>query len=57
MRFMICLLYTSIRSHSKTLYTKLGVHNKQELIDLVDAAEGPRFENAAASQAENLAAG
>ena len=53
----LCLSTNTIRSHSKTLYTKLGVHNKQELIDLVDAAEGPRFENAAASQAENLAAG
>ena len=53
----LCLSTNTIRSHSKTLYTKLGVHNKQELIDLVDAAEGPRLENATASQAENLAAG
>ncbi|MBS6941684.1 MAG: hypothetical protein KH142_09530, partial [Slackia piriformis] len=26
----------TIRSHSKTLYAKLGVHSKQELIDLVE---------------------
>lgn len=33
----LCLSANTIRSHSKTLYTKLGIHSKQELIDLVDA--------------------
>lgn len=32
----LCLSQNTIRSHSKTLYTKLGVHSKQELISLVD---------------------
>lgn len=29
----------TIRSHSKTLYTKLGVHSKQELLNLVEEVE------------------
>lgn len=33
----LCLSPNTIRSHSKTLYTKLGVHSKQEVIDLIDA--------------------
>lgn len=37
----LVLSSNTIRSHSKTLYTKLGVHSKQELIDLVER-EGDR---------------
>lgn len=32
----LVLSANTIRSHSKTLYAKLGVHSKQELIDLVE---------------------
>lgn len=32
----LVLSTNTIRSHSKTLYAKLGVHSKQELIDLVE---------------------
>ena len=32
----LCLSPNTIRSHSKTLYAKLGVHSKQELLNLVD---------------------
>lgn len=32
----LVLSSNTIRSHSKTLYAKLGVHSKQELIDLVE---------------------
>ena len=32
----LCLSPNTIRSHSKTLYTKLDVHSKQELLNLVD---------------------
>lgn len=35
----LCLSPNTIRSHCKTLYTKLGIHSRQELIDLVDAAD------------------
>lgn len=37
----LVLSSNTIRSHSKTLYAKLGVHSKQELIDLVER-EGDR---------------
>lgn len=37
----LCLSPNTIRSHSKTLYTKLGVHSKQELLNLVENAEEP----------------
>lgn len=32
----LCLSENTIRSHSKSLYTKLGIHSKQELLDLVE---------------------
>lgn len=35
----LVLSENTIRSHSKTLYTKLGVHSKQELIDLVESIQ------------------
>ena len=35
----LVLSENTIRSHSKTLYTKLGVHSKQELIDLVESVQ------------------
>lgn len=35
----LVLSANTIRSHSKTLYAKLGVHSKQELIDLVERQE------------------
>ena len=31
------LTENTVRSHAKHLYTKLDVHSKQELMDLVDA--------------------
>lgn len=34
----LCLSENTIRSHSKSLYTKLGIHSKQELLDLVEEA-------------------
>ncbi len=34
----LCLSENTIRSHSKSLYTKLGIHSKQELLDLVESA-------------------
>ena len=37
----LCLSPNTVRSHCKTLYTKLGIHSRQELIDLVDAVEAP----------------
>ena len=40
----LCLSPNTIRSHCKTLYTKLGVHSRQELIDLVDTVDDS-FEN------------
>ena len=36
----LVLFSSTIRSHSKTLYAKLGVHSKQELIDLVEREGG-----------------
>lgn len=38
----LVLSSNTIRSHSKTLYAKLGVHSKQELIDLVERQEEKR---------------
>lgn len=35
----LVLSENTIRSHSKTLYTKLGVHSKQELLDLVESID------------------
>lgn len=35
----LVLSENTIRSHSKTLYTKLDVHSKQELIDLVESIQ------------------
>lgn len=35
----LCLSVNTIRSHCKTLYVKLGVHRKQELLDLLHADE------------------
>jgi DNA-binding CsgD family transcriptional regulator len=29
----------TVRTHLKSLYKKLGVHSKQEIIDMVDACE------------------
>ena len=29
----------TVRTHMKNIYVKLGVHSKQEVIDLVDAFE------------------
>ena len=36
----LCLSENTIRSHSKSLYTKLGIHSKQELLDLVEEISG-----------------
>lgn len=35
----LVLSENTIRSHSKTLYTKLGVHSRQELLDLVESVD------------------
>jgi len=32
------LSYSTVRAHSRNIYTKTGVHSKQELIDLVESA-------------------
>ncbi|OUO89708.1 hypothetical protein B5F40_09975 [Gordonibacter sp. An230] len=42
----LCLSPNTIRTHSKTLYAKLGVHSKQELLNLVDEVEQPRAKGA-----------
>lgn len=42
-------LYVSentVRSHSKKLYAKLGVHSKQEMLDLIDRAKGGNVSSA-----------
>lgn len=36
----LCISLNTVTSHIKHIYTKLGVHTRQELIDLVDQAQG-----------------
>lgn len=43
---MLCLSRNTVRSHVSRLYSDLGVHNRQELIDLIDqSSDGRRAES------------
>ena len=37
----LCISNSTARTHARNIYRKLGIHSKQELIDMVEGAEGP----------------
>ena len=37
----LCISNSTARTHARNIYRKLGIHSKQELIDMVESAEGP----------------
>lgn len=36
----VCVSENTIKTHVRHVYTKCGIHNKQELIDLVEGSRG-----------------
>lgn len=39
----LCISWNTVRGHSRNVYTKLGIHSRQELMELVESAKEERF--------------